>query len=65
MTEKVNSFQKEMTQSELVDKKLNDAMVPGFVVPMDPDEAEMAGAFEETAMSLEDALESSNDIDLD
>lgn len=35
--------------------------VPGIAVEFEPDEADRMGAFEEDAMSLEDALEASND----
>lgn len=42
--------------------KLADLTVPGFQVPLDPDEAEWAGAFAEEALSEEDALESSVDL---
>ena len=38
------------------DKAL-DALVPGLAVPYDPDEAEEAGAFEEDAISIDDALD--------
>lgn len=43
---------------ESVEKKLLLAETnPGLEVPFDPDEAEFAGYFEETALSAEDALE--------
>jgi type IV secretion system protein VirB1 len=35
--------------------------VPGLVIEMDPDEAEKLGAFEEDALSFEDALEGTID----
>jgi hypothetical protein len=38
-------------------EKLRDAMIPGFVPEFDPDEAEEAGAFEEDAITLADALD--------
>jgi hypothetical protein len=37
-------------------------MEPRSVVSMDPDEAELAGAFEEDALSSEDAWQSSIDL---
>lgn len=37
------------------------ASVPGTFIPVDPDEAEAFGAFEETAISERDALEASYD----
>ena len=47
---------------DVLAEKLSDAMVPGAIVEFDPEEAEMAGAFVEDALSESDALES--DIDL-
>lgn len=41
----------------IVEKKLDDAQVPGAIVEMDPDEADFCGAFEEDAVSFQDALE--------
>lgn len=47
-------------------EKLIDAMIPGFQVEFDPDEAEKAGAFKEDALSEADALDSGVDLaDLD
>lgn len=43
-------------------RKLNEAMVPGAVVTLDPDEAERAGAFVEDALSELDALASAVDL---
>jgi hypothetical protein len=37
------------------------ASVPGTFIPVEPDEAEAFGAFEETAISERDALEASYD----
>ena len=37
------------------------ASIPGTFIPVDPDEAEAFGAFEETAISERDALEASYD----
>lgn len=48
----------ELSKEELVMEKLRDANTPGAVVEFDPDEAEMAGCFVETALSEEDALDS-------
>jgi type IV secretion system protein VirB1 len=43
-----------------LDKKLSHmGKTPGLVIDIDPDEAEQMGAFEEHALSLEDALEAS------
>lgn len=43
---------------EVLNDKLTDAMTPGFAPEFDPDEAEKAGAFEEDALSEDDALDS-------
>ena len=36
-------------QLEVLDEKLSDAMVPGFEVEFDPDEADQVGSFTEDA----------------
>jgi hypothetical protein len=46
---------------EIVNEKLNDAQTPGANVEFDPDEADLAGAFEEDSISEQDALESNID----
>lgn len=46
---------------EVVIEKMRDAETPGFWAEFSPDEAELAGAFEEDALSLEDAI--ATDID--
>jgi hypothetical protein len=45
--------------------KLFDADTPGFQVEFDPEEAELAGAFAEDALSEEAALESGIDLVID
>jgi hypothetical protein len=42
--------------------KLADAMIPGYAAEFDPEEAEMAGAFTEDALTEQDAAESSVDL---
>lgn len=42
--------------------KLTDLLIPGYSVEFDPDEAEQAGAFQEDAVSEEDAAESCLDL---
>jgi len=39
-------------------QKLNDANTPGFVVEVDPEEADLLGAFIEDALNEQDALDS-------
>ena len=50
------------TLDELVTRKLADAETPGAVVEFDPEEAELAGAFQEDALTEEDAIESAVDL---
>ena len=47
---------------EVVEEKLADVQTPGFQAEFDPDEAELAGAFVEDALSAQDAAESSSDL---
>jgi|GEM_PF-2079487 len=49
-------------QVPLVSFDLEDLNTPGVVVVVDPDEAASLGAFQETALSLEDAWESNLDM---
>ena len=46
---------------EIIQDKLLDAEIPGFQVEFDPLEAERLGAFEEDALSEQDALDSTID----
>ena len=55
---------KEIKSSVSAGLKMNGLYIPGNVVEMDPEEAEAVGAFEETAISAEDALESSIDLEV-
>jgi hypothetical protein len=48
--------------SELVHEKLIDAQAPGFQAQFEADEAELAGAFFEDALTEDDALESAVDV---
>ncbi|MGC6373687.1 hypothetical protein [Pseudomonas sp. S2.OTC.A_B10] len=48
-------------RNEALNEKLTDAMVPGFEVEFDPDEADEAGSFREDALSDQDATDSSGD----
>ncbi len=47
---------------DVLREKLIDALIPGFQVEFDPDEAEHVGAFVEDALSEQDAMESSVDL---
>lgn len=46
---------------QVVDEKLNDAMTPTAEIEFTPEEAQMAGAFTEDAISVNDAEESQID----
>ena len=48
--------------AEALREKLIDAQTPGYQSEFDPDEAERAGAFDETALSEGDALNSTDDL---
>ncbi len=62
----VIKFDDETTASEALHEKMQDLMIPGFIVEFDPDEAERAGAFQEDALTEADALESGIDlVDID
>lgn len=52
----------EGTDPSIVDGKLDDALVPGYQVEFDPDEAELSGPFADEALSLHDALDSTIDL---
>lgn len=55
-------FDDEKNAAEALREKMEDFMIPGFQVELDPDEAEAIGAFVEDALSEEDAIESSIDM---
>ena len=50
------------TQDQVIQEKLLDAKIPGFQAEFDPVEAERLGAFKEDALSEEDAMDSSIDV---
>lgn len=50
-----------MSNSILIDR-LNQLDIPGHVETFTPDEAELLGAFEEFALSEEDAIEGADDL---
>jgi hypothetical protein len=52
----------EIEDVDVVKEKLTDIQTPGFMAEFDPDEADEAGAFEEDALSVEDAKESTVDL---
>ena len=46
------------SQESVLREKLADALIPGYQAEFDPDEAEWVGAFQEDALSEQDALDS-------
>ncbi|MBV8634294.1 MAG: hypothetical protein JO002_07375 [Burkholderiaceae bacterium] len=56
-----NAAEAALNSADQVKAKLADAGVPGYQADFDPDEAELAGAFEEDALSEADALASTHD----
>ena len=50
------------TMDEVIDAKLIDMETPGFAAEFDPLEADRIGAFEEDALSEQDAWESAIDV---
>ena len=54
--------QPSLLDPEVLEAKLRDANVPGFIAELDPAEAEQAGAFEEDALSEQEALESASEL---
>jgi hypothetical protein len=58
----MTTFDRATAATDALIEKLSDAeRSPGFAAEFDPDEADMAGAFEEDALSEADALASSVD----
>ncbi|WP_340124102.1 conjugal transfer protein TraD [Methylobacter svalbardensis] len=58
----MTTFDRETAAADAFIEKMSDAeTTPGFAVEFDPEEADMAGAFEEDALSEADALASSVD----
>jgi type IV secretion system protein VirB1 len=51
------------TTDPLVSRNLDDATTPGVMVELDPEAADLAGAFEETALSEADAWDANADIE--
>jgi hypothetical protein len=58
----VVALQHEATVEKIVEEKLNDALIPGYLSEFDPEEALCAGAFDEDALSEKDAVESCIDL---
>jgi hypothetical protein len=52
----MTQLQTEISLKESLDSKEQSLLIPGFEVPLTSEEADALGAFEETALSYEDAL---------
>jgi hypothetical protein len=53
----------QQSRQRLLDEKSKDALTaPGFAAAFDPEEAEAMGAFAETAITEQDAIESAADV---
>ena len=68
MNQEIQHNYQRPTDRELLEGTTNEKLaaiseVPGFDVEFDPEEAELAGAFQETALSEEDALDAIYDAD--
>ncbi len=48
----------------IISQSMADFGLPGVIIELDPDEAEAWGAFEETAITEQDAIDSEIDIEL-
>ncbi len=48
--------------TEVLGEKLADAQIPGFQAEFDPEEAEQIGAFQEDALTEQEALDSDMDL---
>lgn len=55
MNTQPTDFQDTIPEVDTVATKLADAMTPGAQIEFDPSEAEQAGAFQEQALSVDDA----------
>jgi len=57
----LNNDAYDVSENDLIQEKLKDIMTPGYVAEFNPSEAEIMGAFLETAISEIDATNSSED----
>ena len=49
----------------IISQSMRDFGTPGVIIELDPEEAEAWGAFEETAITEQDAIDSELDTELD
>lgn len=68
MNQEIHHDYQRPTDRELLEQTTDEKLaaissVPGFAVEFDPEEADLAGAFRETALSEEDALDATYDAD--
>jgi hypothetical protein len=64
MTDQLTNSQglADMTAAEVLEQKMIDALTPGAVIELDPEEAEQLGAFHEDALTEAEAMESAADL---
>lgn len=60
--ETMEAESKQIQHDPIVTTEMAELAIPGVVVEFDPDEAERLGAFEETALSEEDAWDSNDGL---
>ena len=58
----VEKVSQELLLQQVLEEKLRDAQTPGYQVPFDPYEAEIAGAFVEDAIEQNEAFDSAVDL---
>lgn len=59
--EKAKEVKKQLDNINVLDEKMAEMDIPGMAIDFDPDEADELGAFEEDALTKEDALEAAQD----
>ena len=58
----MNTDTENLNETDIALQKLADSNIPGFIVDVDPDEADLLGAFVEDALTEQDALEGAVDL---
>jgi hypothetical protein len=59
---KMNTETENLNDTDIPLQKLADANITGFIVDVDPDEADLLGAFVEDALTEQDALDGGVDL---
>lgn len=58
----MNTETENQNDTDITLQKLADANIPGFIVDVDPDEADLLGAFVEDALTEQDAMDGGVDL---